>query len=82
MVDLPTPGAPVSPTTCAWPACGASAAATSRSNGESFSTSEISRATARGSDSRVRSTSVGDVGGRAAARPYGAAGTCRISASP
>ena len=33
VVDLPTPGGPVSPTTCARPVYGASAAATSRSSG-------------------------------------------------
>ena len=48
VVDLPTPGEPVSPTTWARPAYGASAAITSRSAGRASSTSEISRATARG----------------------------------
>ena len=33
-VDLPTPGEPVMPMICAWPACGASAAITSRSSGD------------------------------------------------
>ena len=42
-------GAPVSPTTRACPASGASAAATWRNSGAEFSTSEISRASARGS---------------------------------
>src|SRR5579875_3005711 len=56
VVDLPTPGEPVSPTTWACPPYGASAAATSRSSGESFSTSEISRATARGWPSDARRT--------------------------
>src|SRR5689334_8547373 len=58
-VDLPTPGDPVMPTTWAWPAWGASAAITSRSSGDSSSTSEISRATARGSPSRARATRSG-----------------------
>jgi hypothetical protein len=42
------PAHPVSPITCARPAYGASAAITSRSAGRASSTSEISRATARG----------------------------------
>ena len=48
------PGEPVSPTTWAWPVCGASAAITSRSSGDASSTSEISRATARGVARRGR----------------------------
>ena len=49
-VDLPTPGEPVSPTTCAWPPCGCERRRDlAQGCGESFSTSEISRATARGS---------------------------------
>jgi hypothetical protein len=56
-VDLPTPGAPVSPITRARPVCGASAAATSRSRGEPFSTSEISLATDRASPARAPATS-------------------------
>ena len=47
------------PTTCARPAYGARAAITSRSSGDSSSTSEISRATARGSPLRARATSSG-----------------------
>ena len=61
VVDLPTPGAPVTPTTHAEPACGASAAITSRSSGEASSTSEISRATARGDPSRASRDQRGDV---------------------
>ena len=53
VVDLPTPGAPVRPTTVARPPYGARAAITSRSSGEASSTSEISRATARASPSRA-----------------------------
>src|SRR4051794_38950946 len=59
VVDLPTPGEPVSPTTWAVPACGASAAATAGSAGSPFSTRLIRRATDRGSPSRARATSVG-----------------------
>src|SRR3954451_7777543 len=55
-VDLPTPGAPVMPTILACPACGTSVAVTSLSRGDSSSTREISRATARGSPSRARET--------------------------
>src|SRR6478735_5185124 len=55
-VDLPTPGAPVMPTTWACPGCAARAAATSRSSGDSSSTSEISRATDRASPARARPT--------------------------
>src|SRR3954454_6941399 len=55
-VDLPTPGEPVIPTTWAWPACGTSAAMTSRSWGERSSTIETSRATARGSPPRALAT--------------------------
>ena len=47
-VDLPAPGGPVMPMTCARPVSGASARATSRSCGLASSTREISRATARG----------------------------------
>src|SRR4051794_17625396 len=47
------------PMTCAVPVCGASAAITSRSSGDSSSTSEISRATARASPARARSTRSG-----------------------
>src|SRR6266568_5894709 len=56
-VLLPTPGEPVSPTTYAEPAYGASAASSARSCGEPSSTWEISRATARGSPPRARSSS-------------------------
>jgi hypothetical protein len=56
-VDLPTPGEPVMPTMCAEPVCGVSAALTSRRAGERSSTREISRATARASPARARSTS-------------------------
>src|SRR5215207_7294571 len=56
-VDLPTPGAPVTPTKWARPVCGVSAALTSRTSGERSSTSEISRATARASPAWARSTS-------------------------
>src|ERR1700754_2561662 len=60
-VDLPTPGGPVRPTTWARPPYGASAAATSRSCPPPdvptpSSTREISRATARCSPRRARST--------------------------
>src|SRR5205085_679303 len=58
-VDLPTPGDPVMPMTCALPVWGASAAITSRSRGDSSSTSEIRRATARASPARARSTRLG-----------------------
>ena len=64
-MDLPTPGEPVSPTTYALPASGASAAITSRSCGDAPSTSEISRATARGRPSRAWATSVGTSSHRA-----------------
>ena len=43
VVDLPTPGAPVSPSTCACPVCGASAAATSRSAGLAWATPQALR---------------------------------------
>src|SRR5690348_6276264 len=59
VVDLPTPGEPVRPTTWACPAYGASAAATSGSAGSPFSTRLISRATERASPSRARATRVG-----------------------
>src|SRR3954468_15809892 len=59
VVDLPTPGEPVSPTTWACPEYGASAAATSGSAGSPFSTRLISRATERASPSRARATRVG-----------------------
>src|SRR5918992_3424332 len=55
-VDFPTPGEPVSPMIRAAPASGVSAAVTSRSRGDAFSTSEISRATARGEPSTARPT--------------------------
>src|SRR5262249_36121461 len=64
-VDLPTPGAPVSPMILACPLSGASAVATARSSGAAFSTREISRASALGSPalafpiaSRARSAAV------------------------
>src|SRR4051794_18622408 len=56
VVDLPTPGGPVMPTTCACPACGVSAAITCRSSGEPSSTIETSRPTARASPARARAT--------------------------
>ena len=56
VVDLPTPGDPVRPMTTALPAWGVSAAMTSRSCGEAFSTRLISRPTLRGSPSRARLT--------------------------
>ncbi len=56
-VDLPTPGEPVSPTTYALPVSGARAAMTSLSCGDAPSTSEISRATARGRPSLAWATS-------------------------
>src|SRR3954447_16749625 len=58
-VDLPTPGEPLMPMTWRLPVCGASAAITSRSWGDSSSTSEIRRATARASPARARSTRSG-----------------------
>ena len=70
-VDLPTPGEPVMPTIWACPAYGARAAITSRSCGESSSTSEISRATARASPSRARATSSGRSGAASASRSLG-----------
>ena len=71
------------PTTCAWPACGASAAITSRSSGESSSTSEISRATARASPSRARATRSGTRPGCDDSRWRSSGpGTRTISASP
>ena len=62
VVDLPTPGEPVRPMTWAWPVCGDSAAATSRSAGLASSTSEISRATDRASPSRAPVDQRRDVG--------------------
>ena len=59
VVDLPTPGAPVTPTTCARPASGAISAITSRRAGWASSTSEISRATARGRPSLAWATREG-----------------------
>src|SRR4051812_48784691 len=47
------------PMTWALPVCGASAAITSRSSGDSSSTREIRRATARASPARARSTRSG-----------------------
>src|SRR5699024_5178881 len=55
-VDLPTPGEPVSPITCASPVCGASCAATSARSADCCSTMEINRATARAWPDRARST--------------------------
>src|SRR5690606_33924856 len=56
-VDLPTPGGPVSPMTCAFPVYGVSARTTSRSRGWSSSTNDSKRETARGCPARARSTS-------------------------
>src|SRR4051794_30000608 len=56
VVDLPTPGAPVSPMMRALPVRGASAAITGRSSGAASSTSEMSRATARAEPSDAAST--------------------------
>src|SRR6266699_3555052 len=56
-VDLPTPGEPVSPTTRAWPTCGATARITGLSSAEPFSTCETSRARDRASPSRAAATS-------------------------
>src|SRR5664280_1530387 len=63
-VDLPTPGLPVIPKMCARPVCGASVAITSRSAGWPSSTSEISRATARGAPALAASTRAGTSTGR------------------
>ena len=82
VVDLPTPGDPVSPRTCACPVCGASAAATSRSAGLASSTSEISRATERASPSRARSTSAGTSAARRPRRPPWTAGAAVWTAVP
>src|SRR5665647_471195 len=59
IVDLPTPGLPVMPKMCARPVCGARAAITSRSAGWPSSTSEMSRATARGAPALAASTRAG-----------------------
>src|SRR6476620_11297928 len=67
-VDLPTPGLPVMPMTWARPECGASAAMTSRSAGCASSTSEMSRATARGEPALAASTRAGPSTGRDALR--------------
>lgn len=56
VVDFPTPGDPVNPMTWAVPEVGASSAITSGTWTEPSSTHEMSRATARGSPVRVRST--------------------------
>src|SRR5437764_4046763 len=56
IVDLPTPGEPVKPMTRARPAYFASNAIASRNDGAASSTSEISRATDRGSPATARST--------------------------
>src|ERR1035437_7604216 len=58
-VDLSTPGLPVMPKMCARPVCCASAAITSRRAGWPSSTSEISRATARGAPALAASTRAG-----------------------
>ncbi len=85
---MPTPGDPVIPMTQAWPVCGASAAITSRSAGCPSSTSEMSRATARGAPARAAFDERGDVDGAAwhVRQPAGpvrrTAGTRMTSASP
>ncbi len=83
VVDLPTPGGPVRPTTCARPVCGASAAATAGRSGPPSSTSEISRATASCSPRRARSTRSGTSSRRTdTAGGQLAAGTRMIRPSP
>src|SRR5690242_5160166 len=67
-VDLPTPGLPVMPMTCAVPEWGASAAMTSRSAGWASSTSDIRRATARGEPALADSTRAGTSTARGANR--------------
>ena len=54
-VDFPTPGAPVTPTTCARPVSGKSRRTSSRASGSPCSTSEIACASARVSPARTRS---------------------------
>src|SRR3954462_2968489 len=81
-VDLPTPGDPVSPSTCACRVCGASASATSRSLGLASSTREISRATDRASPFRAPSTSAATSTARRPRRPEGAAGAGVWTAVP
>src|SRR5690606_7161773 len=56
-VDLPTPGGPVSPMTCALPVYGVNARTTSDNRGWSSSTRDSKRETARGCPARARSTS-------------------------
>src|SRR5271170_1675793 len=58
MVDLPTPGAPVSPMIRAWPARGSRSLMTERIRAESSSASESSRPRARASPARARSISL------------------------
>ena len=84
-VDLPTPGEPVSPTTWACPACGASAAATSRSCGRVVldQRDEPRDGARRRPLAGAASTEARGDGRRLAARPAGQAdGTRRIRASP
>src|SRR5690606_33894064 len=59
VVDLPTPGEPVRPMMRALPVYGASSAAIAGTVSSPDSTNVISRATARGSPSRARLTSMG-----------------------
>ena len=55
VVDLPTPGAPVRPTTCARPVSGASSFMIIGSAGDAFSIQLIKRPSARGLPDRTRS---------------------------
>src|SRR4051794_33448690 len=64
VVDFPTPGGPVIPTTCALPQCGASSAIAERRSGDSSSTRLISRPTARALPARACSTSSAADSGR------------------